>query len=75
MRPHALLLSAYLALLPLALPMHGAETTQTRRDLPAQDTTLVTSRYTNGVPNPTPLVEGEGDANVMRLVSQILQRH
>jgi carboxyl-terminal processing protease len=35
--------------------------------------TLVSSRYTNGVPDPAKLVEGESDANIMKVVSRLLQ--
>ena len=76
MRPHAFLLSAQLALATLALPLAGAETTQTPqtpRALTGRDTTLVSSRYTNGVPNPTPLIGGGSDSNILQIVGRILQ--
>src|SRR6185436_7776684 len=38
------------------------------------DSPLLSSRYSNGVPAPVKLVEGPSDANIVRLVSQILQR-
>ena len=34
---------------------------------------LVSSRYTNGVPNAVKLVEGESDANIIKVVARLLQ--
>jgi carboxyl-terminal processing protease len=70
MNPKYCLLSGLLA---LALPLSvGAAVNGAGPGDP--DKALVTSRYTNGIPTPAPLVAGESDANVMRLVSQILQK-
>jgi len=73
MKSYAVLLSGPLALLSLAVPLRAADAASPTR-FGEGDKTLITSRYTNGVPDPTPLVEGSGDANIMQLVSMMLQR-
>jgi carboxyl-terminal processing protease len=73
MRPQFLLLNVQLALAVAAFPLTGAETVQSPKPLASQDKTLVSSRYTNGVPNPTPLIGGDGDSNILQIVSKILQ--
>ncbi len=70
MNPRNFLLGGLLA---LALPLSGFAAAL--KTLGSElDKTLVTTRYTNGIPDPTPLVAGESDANVMRLVAQMLQK-
>ena len=78
MRPHASFLSSQFLAVPLvlalfSLPLAGADYAQALRPVQAQDKTLVSSRYTNGVPNPTPLIGGGSDSNILHFVSLILQ--
>lgn len=83
MRPLALLLPL-VALFALAQPSRGfaqADPDATRLDkasaaaIPAPaPPVLISTRHTNGVPDPTPLVEGAGDANILRVVGLLLPR-
>jgi len=80
MRPIVLLLGCQLA---LTLRLFAAEPAQAsgtyfaagKFEHGASDghKTLVSSRYTNGVPDPARLVEGESDANIIKVVSRLLQ--